>query len=289
MKKAREILGFAVAGILAVSSLAGCSPDKGTPILTTSSSQGSGSSLTGILSINGSTSMEKMIGALSEKYSARHSGVNISAQATGSGDGIKAAAAGTADIGTSSRDLNTDEKEATPDLVATTVAYDGIAIVVNPKNKISSLTSGQIADIFSGKINNWKEVGGADKAILVAIRESGSGTRDGFEEKLNIKNKCVETHVCKETGIVKSDVSKDESAIGYMSLGSVDSSVKILAVDGVKPSDETVITGTYKIQRPFICVTKGQPKGLEKSFIDYVLSDEGQSIVQQQGFVKLKK
>lgn len=281
-----------VLSLLMISAVfAGCT-DSGKEDPTTSTNGSSSTTdapdaLSGKLVVNGSTSMEKMMNALGEKFMVENKDVSVEVQGSGSSEGITKAAEGTCDIGTSSRALKDEEKTENADLVETTVAYDGIAVVVNSANPVTALTSEQIAKIFTGEITNWSEVGGNDAKIIVVLREAGSGTRDGFESTLDIADKCVGEIEAKETGIVKSNVSSQENAIGYMSLGSVDDTLKALEVDGVAPTNETVVDGTYTISRPFVCVTKGEPDGLAKSFIDYILSDEGQAVVEQTGFVKI--
>ncbi len=244
--------------------------------------------VSGKLVINGSTSMEKLMNAECEAFQKRNSEFTFEVQGTGSGDGIKSIGEKTADLGTSSRNVKDEEKTSFPGLKETVVAYDGIAVVLHPDNPVTELTSEQAAKIFKGEITNWKEVGGEDRAIMVVVRESGSGTRDGFEEKLEIKDRCTRDAIeAKETGIVKSTVAGEAGGIGYMSLGSVDNTLKTVKLNGVNPTSETVLNGTYKIQRPFICITNGEPSGLAKSFLDFMLSTEGQAVVEAKGFVKL--
>ncbi|MDH7498251.1 MAG: phosphate ABC transporter substrate-binding protein, partial [Syntrophomonadaceae bacterium] len=230
--------------------------------------------LSGSLTIAGSTSVQPFSEVLAEEFTAKYPEVKINVQGGGSTQGIEAAKTGVADIGASSRELKPEEKG----LKEFVIARDGIAVVVNPANKVDGLTAAQIKDIFLGKITNWKDVGGADAAITLVSREEGSGTRDGFEalvmNKEPVSDKAV---VANSTGAVKTTVAGDVNAIGYMSMASLDKSVKALAVDGVAPSAKTVLDGSYKVSRPFIYLTKEEPTGVAKAFIDFVLSDEGQA------------
>lgn len=258
--------------LLMVSLVAGCSNSK----------------VTGAVTLAGSTSMEELAKAFGEAFTENNSGCTVDVQAGGSGAGYTQCTGGSVDIGNMSRDLKDSEKSDT--IVDTVVAIDGIAIVVNSSNPVSALTSEQIIAIYTGEITNWNQVGGADEDIVVVGREAGSGTRDGFESILKIADKCKYDAELTETGSVKSTVASTEAAIGYISLGYVDSSVKALTVDGVIPSMETVQNGTYTIQRNFhmIMLTSNENEAA-KAFIDYVLSDEGQKIVEQMHFVPVAK
>jgi phosphate transport system substrate-binding protein len=242
--------------------------------------------LSGKIVASGSTSMEELMTALGEAFTVINPGVSVEIQGGGSGTGIKNAMDGVTEIGNSSRALNSEEKTA--GLNEHIIAIDGIAIVVNPANTVKALTSAQIAEIFTGKITNWKDVGGQDGTIVVVIRESGSGTRDGFESLLNIKDKSVETQVVNETGIVKSTVAGNALAIGYMSLGKVDTTVTALSVDGIAATEANVKNKSYILQRPFLCLTKGSEPDLVKAFFAFIYSDEGQAMVAKKGFVTVK-
>lgn len=246
---------------------------------------GSSSEGTGSITMAGSTSMESVAKAWGEDYLAKN-GVTISVQGGGSSAGVTSVVDGSAQVGMLSRDVKDEEKS--DDLQVTQVAIDGIAIVVNPENGVEELSSEQIADIYTGKITNWKEVGGADEEIVVVGREAGSGTRDGFESILGVEEKCKYKAELNETGQVKSTVASTKGAIGYMSLGYVDKEVKAVKVDGVAPTEATVSDGSYKVQRPFIVVTKTDASDEVKAFVEYMLSDEGQAIVESSHFVKVK-
>ena len=229
--------------------------------------------------------MEKVIGALGEAFTLQNPDISFTYNPTGSGTGIQAALAGQCDIGLSSRALKDAEKES--GLTETVLAYDGIAIIVHPDNPVTSLTVEQIADIYTGKITDWKDVGGAEGAIVLIGREAGSGTRDGFETITGTKDACLYRQELTATGDVIATVSRNPNAIGYASLASVKKTVKALDVDGVTPSEETVKDGSYKIQRPFVLVTRTDKTLSEaaQKFFDYALSAEAAEIIAMAGAV----
>ena len=237
------------------------------------------------VSTDGSTSMEKVIGALGEAFEAENSGTTFTYNPTGSGSGITAVLEGRCDIGLSSRALKDDEKAQ--GLTETVLAYDGIAIIVNPENTVEDLTVDQIASIYKGEVTNWSEVGGADGEIVLIGREAGSGTRDGFESITGTKDKCQYRQELTSTGDVITAVSQNPDAIGYASLASIKDSVKALNVDGVTPSEATVKDGSYKVQRPFVLVTV-EGKALSsaaQSFFDYATSPAAADIIAKAGAV----
>lgn len=239
----------------------------------------------GTVATDGSTSMEKVIGALGESFQAKYEGMVFTYNPTGSGSGITAAAEGTCDIGLSSRYLKDEEKEL--GLQETVLAIDGIAVVVNPANGVDDLTMQQIADIYTGTITNWSEVGGADAEIVVIGREAGSGTRDGFESITGTKDACVLRQELTSTGDVIATVGSNENAIGYASLASVNDNVTAIKVDGVAPSTETVLDGSYAIQRPFVLVTRTDTplSASAQAFMDYALSEEANAVIEGAGVV----
>lgn len=237
------------------------------------------------VSTDGSTSMEKVIGALGEAFEGDNSGTTFTYNPTGSGSGITAVLEGRCDIGLSSRALKDDEKAQ--GLTETVLAYDGIAIIVNPSNTVEDLTVDQIASIYTGEITNWSEVGGADGEIVLIGREAGSGTRDGFESITKTNDSCKYRQELTSTGDVITTVANNPNAIGYASLASVKDTVKALKVGGVTPTEDTVKDGTYLIQRPFVFVTKTDTKlsDTAQKFFDYAMSSAAASIISKAGAV----
>ena len=244
--------------------------------------------LSGSVSTNGSTSMEKVIGALGESFMQNNKGVTFTYNPTGSGSGITAVSEGRCDIGLSSRSLKDEEKKS--GLKETTLALDGIAIIVNPQNKVEDLDIETIGKIYTGEIKNWKEVGGDDAEIVLIGREAGSGTRDGFESITKTEDKCKYGQELTSTGDVITTVSQNPNAIGYASLAAVKDNVKALSVGKVKPTEETVKDGSYVVQRPFVLVTK-EGKALSdtaQKFFDYVTSADASQIISDAGAVPVK-
>jgi phosphate transport system substrate-binding protein len=243
--------------------------------------------LSGTLTIAGSTSVQPFSEVLAEAFQAKNAGVQVNVQGGGSSQGVEAAISGAANIGSVSRDVTPEEKAK--NLVVTPIAVDGVAIVINPANKITALTMEDVKNIYLGNIKNWKELGGNDAAITVVSREDGSGTRDAFSTIVMNKEDMVKTAIIQNsTGAVRTTVAGDKNAIGYISLSKVNKDVKSLDIDGVKASEANIKAGNYKLQRPFIYITKGAPQGLAKTFIDFVLSDEGQNIIVKEGAFKIK-
>ena len=242
--------------------------------------------LSGTVSTNGSTSMEKVIGILSEQFMEDNGDVTITYDATGSGTGIEAAANGTADIGLASRALKDAEVEK--GLVATTVALDGIAIIVNENCPVDDLTVEQIAAIFTGEITDWAEFGGKGEIACIG-REAGSGTRDGFESITKTADKCVLKQELTSTGAVIAAVKSSENAIGYASFAAVEGQegIKVLTVEGVECTAENIIDGTYVIQRPFNLVTLENAELSEaaKAFFDYMISEDAAELITMAGAV----
>ena len=254
-----------------------------TPAAETTETPDQAPALSGSVATDGSTSMEKVIGALGEAYEQK-TGVTVTYNPTGSGSGIKAVGEGRCDIGLSSRALKDDEKAT---LTETVVALDGIAMIVNPENPVSDLTVEQIADIYTGKITNWSEVGGNDAEIVLIGREAGSGTRDGFESITGTKDTCQYRQELTSTGDVITTVSQNPDAIGYASLAALKDTVKALTVGGVAPTEETVKDGSYVIQRPFVLVTKtGETLSANaRKFFDFALSAEAAQYITTAGAV----
>ena len=240
--------------------------------------------LSGSVSTDGSTSMEKVIGALGEAYEQK-TGVTVTYNPTGSGSGIKAVGEGRCDIGLSSRALKDEEKAS--GLTQTILAYDGIAIIVNPANPINDLSLEQIAKVYTGEITNWSELGGDDAEIVLIGREAGSGTRDGFESITGTSDACQYRQELTSTGDVITTVAQNPNAIGYASLASVKDTVKALAVEGVTPSEETVKDGSYLVQRPFVLVTRESVElsAAAQDFFNYITSAEANEIIAGAGVV----
>ncbi len=244
--------------------------------------------LSGSIATGGSTSVEKVIGALSEAFMEEYTDVDITYDPTGSGAGITGAQDGTLDLGLSSRSLKAEEKEK--GMTETTFALDGIAIVVNSENTVEDLTLEQIKELATGEITNWSEVGGIDAPVVLIGREAGSGTRDGFESIVGVEDSCKYEQELTSTGAVMAGVASNPNAFGYVSLSAVDETVKAVTVDGVAATEETVQDGTYKIQRPFVFVTKeGEELSPQaQAFVDFATSDAAKDLITNAGAVPLK-
>lgn len=242
----------------------------------------------GRVATDGSTSMEEVIGVLGEAFMKANKGITFTYNPTGSGSGIKAAQEGRCDIGLSSRGLKAEEKSA--GLSETVLAYDGIALIVSPSNPVKDLTLEQVAALYTGKITNWKDVGGKDAPVVLIGREAGSGTRDGFESITKTEGACKYRQELTSTGDVIATVSSNPNAIGYASLASLKSSVRALSVGGVVPSDKTVKDGSYRVQRPFVLVTKSGARlsDAAQKFYDFATSAEGARLVALAGVVPAK-
>ena len=262
----KKIISLLTVAMLIVCSLTGCGGERQA------------------VATDGSTSMNKVIGALGEAFEAE-SGITVTYNATGSGAGIQAVQEGRCDIGLASRNLKTQEKEN--GLEGTILAYDGIAIIVNPQNPVSDLNVESIAKIYTGEIKNWKEVGGNDAEIVLIGREAGSGTRDGFESITHTEDKCKYRQELTSTGDVITTVASNPNAIGYASLASVKDTVKSITVGGVAASEETIKNGSYVVQRPFVLVTKKDSALSESAqkFFDYITSQAANDIISGAGVV----
>ena len=236
------------------------------------------------VSTDGSTSMNKVIGALGEAFETE-TGITVTYNATGSGAGIQAVLEGRCDIGLSSRNLK--DEEIANGLEGTILAYDGIAVIVNPNNPVNDLSLETIAKIYTGEITNWSEVGGNDAEIVLIGREAGSGTRDGFESITDTEDICKYRQELTSTGDVITTVASNPNAIGYASLASVKETVKALKVGGVTPSEATIKDGSYVVQRPFVLVTRKdtQLSGSAQKFFDYITSEAANEIISNAGVV----
>lgn len=244
--------------------------------------------VSGTVATDGSTSMEKVIGYLSEAYMEENSDVKITYNPTGSGSGISAVQEGRCDIGLSSRNLKDEEAK---DLKGTVVAIDGIAIIVNPENPIADLTIDEIASLYKGEITNWEEIGGNDAPVVLIGREAASGTRDGFESITGTEDACKYSQELTSTGDVVQTVASNPNAIGYASLASVKDTVKAIDVEGVTPTTETIQNGTYKVQRNFVFVTKKNKElqGVAKAFFDFATSAEADELIENAGAVPVAR
>lgn len=268
-------------------SLAACGQKPAeTPVATAApAAPAAPTALTGTVSTDGSTSMEKVIGALGEAFMEANDQVTFTYNPTGSSSGIQAVQEGRCDIGLSSRALKDAEKAS--GLTETILAYDGIAVIVNPENTVEDLTLEQIAAIYTGEVTNWSEIGGADAEIVLIGREAGSGTRGGFEEIVDVEDACKYRQELSSTGDVIATVAQNPGAIGYASLASVKDTVKAVKVAGVAPSEATVKDGSYAIQRPFVLATKEgvQLGDAAQAFFDYVTSADAGEIIVAAGVV----
>lgn len=290
----KKVISIALIAMLVVA-MAGCSqsqpaattaaPAETAAQMTAAPQTEAPAALSGTVATDGSTSMEKVIGALGEAFMEANSGVNFTYNPTGSGSGITAVSEGRCDIGLSSRALK--DSEVASGLVGTVLAYDGIAVIVNPANTVEDLDIETIAKIYTGEITNWSEVGGADAEIVLVGREAGSGTRSGFEELTETVDKCKYRQELTSTGDVITAVAQNPDAIGYASLASVKDSVKALKVAGVTPTEETVKDGTYLIQRPFVLVTKEGValSPVAQAFFDYATKGQANDIITASGVV----
>ena len=294
----KKTLALLLTLALSMAALTGCGSKTDAPAAdSTDSTTGTETpaALSGSVSTNGSTSMEKVIGILSEQFMADNSGVSVTYDPTGSGAGIEAASNGSADIGLSSRALK--DEEIAGGLTGTTVALDGIAVIVNAGSKVEDLSVEQIAQIFTGEITNWSELGGNDEEILIISREAGSGTRSAFEEICGLLGEDEEGNeislvdeskalIADSTNAVSTNVVSHTNAIGYISLGSYDSTqVHAINVGGVECTEENIVAGTYPIARPFLLVQGPATDDLARAFLDYILSADGQAVVSEQGYI----
>lgn len=242
--------------------------------------------LSGSVTMAGSTSMEKLANALAESFMMKYPGVTVNAEFTGSGAGVEAVAAGSVDIGNASRNLTEEEKAN--GVAENIVAIDGIAVVTDPANTAEGLTKDQLVQIYTGEINNWSEVGGADQAIVVVGREAGSGTRGAFEEILEVEDKCAYANELDSTGAVMAKVASTPGAIGYVSLDVINDTVKTLSIDEVAPSVENIKSGSYLLSRPFVMATKGEiseQNEAVQAIFTYLASEEGKALIESVGLI----
>lgn len=253
--------------------------------LMTAAMAGCGKPDSGSVSTDGSTSMEKVIGALGESFEENNSGITFTYNPTGSGSGITAVAEGRCDIGLSSRNLK--EEEVAQGLTETMLALDGIAVIVNPENPVNDLDLETLGRIYMGEITNWKDIGGNDQEIVLIGREAGSGTRDGFESITGTEDACRYRQELTSTGDVITTVAGNPAAIGYASLASVKETVKVLSVGGIVPTEDTIKDGSYVVQRPFLLITKSDTElsAAAQEFFDYITSPEVNEIISSAGAI----
>ena len=291
----KKITCMGLSMVLALGLLAGCGGDASTsepagstPDASTSTpADTSTTELSGSVATDGSTSMESVIGVLGEQFMTDHSGVTVTYNPTGSGAGIEAVSNGSCDIGLASRALKDEEKEG--GLTETVVALDGIAVIVNGENSVTDLSLEQIASIYTGEVTDWSGFGSESGAIAVIGRESGSGTRDGFESITDTEDKCVLAQELNSTGAVIEAVRTTPGAIGYASLSAVEGQegITVLTVEGVAPSEETVLDGTYQIQRPFVFATRTDEalSDAAQAFFNWATSEDANSLIESAGAV----
>lgn len=296
MKK--KILSLLVAASMMTFGLAGCgSTDTGntdassdanqsTDTTTDAGTSDASSDLSGAISLAGSTSMEKLCEALSESFMEKYPNISVTVEYTGSGAGLESLAAGSVDIGNASRHLK--EEETSAGAVENVVAIDGIAVITDRDNEVTDVSAEDLAKIYQGEITNWSELGGQDEAIVVIGREAGSGTRDAFEELLDVADACQYAQELDSTGGVLAKVAATHGAIGYVSLDVVDDTIQTVSLDGVAPTEENILAGDYLLSRPFVMATNGEiseQNELVQTWFDYVNSEDGKNVISSVGLI----
>lgn len=283
----RRIIAIMAAVSLMTFGLVGCGSES--PQSADAAEQGKNEEsveLNGTIKLAGSTSMEKLCEAMSESFMEKNPGVTVTVEYTGSGAGLESLAAGSVDIGNASRGLKDEEKASGE--VENIVAIDGIAVITNKSCSIKDVTSKDLAKIYTGEITDWAELGGEKQPIIVIGREAGSGTRDAFEELLEVKDVCAYAQELDSTGAVLAKVGTTPGAIGYVSLDVVDDTVSGLKIDGVEPTEEEILAGNYMLQRPFVMATKGEiseQNELVQTWFNYINSDDGKEVIKQVGLI----
>ena len=269
---------------------AGCGASEEETPTTTSQADGASqegsADLSGTLTLAGSTSMEKLCEAMSESFMQANPGVTVTVEYTGSGAGLESLAAGSVDIGNASRGLK--DEEVAGGSVENVVAIDGIAVITDKENTVTDITSEDLAKVYTGEVTNWSELGGSDQPIVAIGREAGSGTRDAFEELLEVKDACKYAQELDSTGAVLAKVAATPGAIGYVSLDVVNDTVIGVKIDGVDPTEQEILAGNYLLQRPFVMATKGEIKDqseVVKAWFDYIESEEGKAVIQKVGLI----
>lgn len=282
----KKILVGMLSAALLIGSLTACGGTADPDSSASPSASPAGETVSGSVTLNGSTSMQKLVEALTESFNEEYPEIKAQGQFTGSSTGIESVTAGTADIGNASRELKDEEKAN--GLIENVVAIDGIAVVVDKENTVSDLTLDQLKQIYTGEVTNWSEVGGNDGQIVVIGRESGSGTRGAFEEILGIEDACKYAQELDQTGAVLSTVASTKNAIGYISLDVLDDTVNAMKLEGVEPTVENIKSGSYQLSRPFVMATKGeiseQTPAVQK-FFEFIDSEAGQEIITKVGLI----
>lgn len=289
-KKFRGLAVLLSAIVIVVGALSACSNQNGDKSDDTkqSTEENTEKELSGTLTMAGSTSMEKLAGVVVESFMNKYPDVVLTAEFIGSSAGVEAVLAGTVDIGNASRNLKDSEKTA--GAVENIVAIDGIAVILDSANTVVNLTKDQLVQIYTGVINNWSAVGGADQPIVVVGRESGSGTRGAFEELLELEDLCKYSNEINSTGGVLAKVASTPGAIGYVSIDVLDDSVIAVSIDDITPTEENIKGGSYLLSRPFVMATVGEvstQSELVQAFFEYMMSDEGQELVKSVGLVTI--
>ena len=284
-KGIKKLLTVALTATLGLAALAGCG--------TGTSSNGDGSAnggttkeLSGKIQLAGSTSMEKMCGALMEAFMEEYPNVTVTTEYTGSGAGIESVTSGAVDIGNASRALSDKEKSA--GIEENIVAIDGIAVITDTANTITDIKSEDLAKVYTGEITNWKDLGGPDEQIVVIGREAGSGTRDAFEELMDVKDSCKYAQELDSTGAVLAKVAATPGAVGYVSLDVLDDTVNGLKINSVEPTEDNILAGDYVLQRPFVMATKGEISEQSKqvqAYFDFINSADGQNVIKSVGLI----
>lgn len=291
----KKLIAMALAGVLALS-MAACGAQSTETTATTAAATtaaaetteaaAEAAKLSGTVTLAGSTSMQKLCEAMIESFEEAYPDITVTAEYTGSGAGLESLVGGKTDIGNASRALKDGEKDS--GAVENIVAIDGIAVITHTSNTVSDLTSQQLTDIYTGKITNWVDLGGADEAIVVLGREAGSGTRGAFEELLDVADQCAYAQELDSTGGVLAKVASTPGSIGYVSLDVVDDTVKALSLDGVEPTEENIVAGSYKLSRPFVMATLGtvdEQNDLVKTWFGFVQSDAGKAVTTAMGLI----
>lgn len=294
MKKGKRLAVLAAACLMALGMTAcgngdSSSSSAGSSAAGSSSAASSAAKVSGTVTMSGSTSMEKFCSALIESLKKEYPDIKATAEYTGSGAGIEAVTKKTVDIGNASRALKDEEKKN--GLEENVVAIDGIAVITDKNNAATNLTKEQLSDIYTGKITNWKDVGGKDEAIVVIGREAGSGTRGAFEELLKIEDQCKYAQEVDSTGGVMAKVAATPGSIGYVSLDVIDDSVATLQLDGVEATEENIKAGKYALSRPFVMATNGaisEQSDAVKAVFDFINSDKGQKVIKSVGLISAK-